>query len=55
MDESASYSLTQQSVRLSMHQATVCLVTRQLTRQGTRRAVLYKVSPYSLKGVQIHP
>ena len=46
MAESAAYLLTLQSAHPSTHQVVVCLVTRQLVRQGTRQAMPYKVSLY---------
>ncbi|GFZ20843.1 hypothetical protein Acr_29g0000050 [Actinidia rufa] len=44
MDGSTVYSLTQQLVRLSTHQAAVCPVMGQLTRQATRHTVSYKIN-----------
>ena len=50
---SATYSLIQQSLRLGTRRVTDYPVTRQLARQDTHRVVLYKASPYSLKGMKI--
>ena len=51
-----SGSFTDTAVRASrQHRVTVCSVTRQMARLGTRQTKLHKVNPYYLGGTQSKP